>query len=304
MAELETEQTRLEYLLKRRSHVRIFIGLAAFAVLFFLVAAALFVTKTITVNHRYAVLTGIADSTDYESKRTSYIAAIKLCPQRTTAYGKLLEAYEQNGRFDMEESAEFTSLYNSARMLWKEKGGGELAYLAGRMYFGLYTENGEHVSMSARVQRAASYFAGATENSPEDEATAKVAGCYNTICQYYKQYILASSDKRELTDEAVASLFEQARSALDAIQSGTEYDRLNLASAICNLIYDQRTEFARVSLGRGEEALALLSDAFNLAENTNVSRSESVSLKNMIIGNKDAYIDGTRYAFTEKENNQ
>lgn len=288
----------LALLLKRRAHVRTFIGLAVATLLCFLASAALLIVKTVTVNNRYSVLTGAADSTPYESRKAMYIEAIKLCPQRSAAYDKLLDAYEKNGRFDMEESAEFTSLYNKAKDLWSEDGGGELAYHAGRMYLALYTENGEPVSMSSRVQRAASYFAGSVNNPPEDVGTAKVASCYNAICQYYSKYILASSNKLELSDADVAALFQNAREALAAIQDGSEYDTLNLAAAICNLLFDQRSEFARVAPGRGEETVILLRMAIQAADQTEVSKPELTAAREQILKNQDEFIAAVSHAFS------
>ena len=276
-----------------------FFVLAVAALLCFLASAALLIVKTVTVNNRYSVLTGAADSTPYESRKAMYIEAIKLCPQRTAAYDKLLDAYEKNGRFDTEESAEFTSLYNKAKDLWSEDGGGELAYHAGRMYLALYTENGEPVSMSSRVQRAASYFAGSVNNPPEDAGTAKVASCYNAICLYYSKYILASSNKLELSDTDVAALFQGEREALDAIQDGSEYDKLNLAAAICNLLFDQRTEFARVSASRGEEAVNLLQMAIQIAKQTEVSRPELTAAREQILANENDFVSAVSYAFSQ-----
>ena len=243
---------------------------------------------------------GVADSTSYDDKKASYIEAIRLCPQRTDAYIKLLSAYEQNGIYDKTESSEFTALYNGAKDLWKEKGGGELTYLAGRLYFGLYTEDGSQVSMSSRVQRAASYFDCCMENPPQDPGEAKTAKCYYVISVYYKDYILANSTKKELTDETVQNLMNAAKEALE-VTSGSEFDRLNCASAICNLLYDQRTEFARVSSEREGEISSILQRAFQVAEETVVSRPESVEIKNTIISNKEEYMAAIEHAFESQK---
>lgn len=256
--------------------------------------------KNYEIDRRYKILIGVADSTSYEEKKTSYIEAIHLCPQRTDAYIRLLNAYEQNGIFDKTESAEFTALYNGAKDLGKEKGGGELTYLAGRLYFGLYTEDGKQVSMSSRVQRAASYFDSCMENLPGDHGVAKTAECYFMISVYYKDYILANSSKKELNDETVQKLLNAAKEALE-IKTGSEFDRLNCASAICNLLYDQRSEFARVSSDREEEIVLVLQKSFQVAEETVVSRPESVEIKNAIIANQEEYEAAIVHAFDNQK---
>lgn len=273
------------------------------AALCFIAAGVITFLKYYEIDRQYKILIGVADSTSYEEKKASYIEAIHLCPQRTDAYIKLLNAYEQSGVYDKDESAEFTALYNGAKDLWKEKGGGELTYLAGRLYFGLYTEDSKPVSMSSRVQRAASYFDCCMENLPKDQGEAKTAQCYFMISVYYKDYILANSSKKELTDDAVQKLLNAAKEALE-IKSGSEFDRLNCAGAICNLLYDQRTEFARVSTSREEEITSILQRSFQVAEETVVSRPESIEIKNAITANQEEYMAAIKHAFeAQKQDN-
>ena len=268
---------------------------------------------------QYEKLIGVADSTDYHEKVSAYVAGVKLVPKDPRAYIKLLEAYEQNGVFDLEQSGELTALYNQYSKEIKPEETGDLNYKAGRMYFNLYTENGEAVSMSARVQKSASFFDACTQNPPSDKSAADVAVCYSTICNYYKNYILKSSDTKEVTAETtsmrsfsvillserhtrrtsltISTLFSAANKAIEAVQSTGEYDQLLLYSSICNFLYDQRTQIATVYGDRLDEVVALLDKVDTLTRNLAVGKPESIAIQNKIIDNIDDYKTAIMVAF-------
>ena len=165
------------------------------------------------------------------------------------------------------------------------------------MYFNLYTENGEAVSMSARVQKSASFFDACTQNPPSDKSAADVAVCYSTICNYYKNYILKSSDTKEVTAETISTLFSAANKAIEAVQSTGEYDQLLLYSSICNFLYDQRTQIATVYGDRLDEVVALLDKVDTLTRNLAVGKPESIAIQNKIIDNIDDYKTAIMVAF-------
>ncbi len=293
MAVDQVQQTQnvtvLGYLLKRRKQIRIFIFLVSLAVFFFLLFAAGEIYKQVTIMREYEVYIGIADSTEYDAKIQSYISGIKLLPSDPQAYIKLLETYEKNGVFDQEQSGEFTAYYNQYSGKIKAKNTGDLNYKAGRMYFNLYTEQGEQVSMSARVQKSASYFEACVENPPKDPVEADVAACYNTICNYYKNYILKSSDNREITEETISSLMNAANNAINAVKNSGEYDQLLLYSSVCNFLYDQRAAIAKAYAGRRDEVTGLLDQIKSLTEEITVAKEESSKVQKMILDNIDDY---------------
>lgn len=289
--------TVMAYVLKRKKQVRVFIALAAITALLFLGFGAGLIYKQITTMRQYEKLIGVADSTDYHEKVSAYVAGVKLVPKDPRAYIKLLEAYEQNGVFDLEQSGEFTALYNQYSKEIKPEETGDLNYKAGRMYFNLYTENGEAVSMSARVQKSASFFDACTQNPPSDKSAADVAVCYSTICNYYKNYILKSSDTKEVTAETISTLFSAANKAIEAVQSTGEYDQLLLYSSICNFLYDQRTQIATVYGDRLDEVVALLDKVETLTRNLAVGKPESIAIQNKIIDNIDDYKTAIMVAF-------
>lgn len=289
--------TVMAYVLKRKKQVRVFIALAAITVLLFLGFGAGLIYKQVTTMRQYEKLIGVADSTDYHEKVSAYVAGVKLVPKDPRAYIKLLEAYEQNGVFDLEQSGEFTALYNQYSKEIKPEETGDLNYKAGRMYFNLYTENGEAVSMSARVQKSASFFDACTQNPPSDKSAADVAVCYSTICNYYKNYILKSSDTKEVTAETISTLFSAANKAIEAVQSTGEYDQLLLYSSICNFLYDQRTQIATVYGDRLDEVVALLDKVDTLTRNLAVGKPESIAIQNKIIDNIDDYKTAIMVAF-------
>lgn len=289
--------TVMAYILKRKKQIRVFIILSAMTVLLFLGFGAGLIYKNITTTRQYEQYIGVADSTEYSAKVSAYVSGIKLIPKDPRAYIKLLEAYEQNGVFDIEQSGEFTALYNQYSKEIKPEETGDLNYKAGRMYFNLYTENGEPVSMSARVQKSASFFDACTKNPPSDKSAADVAVCYSTICNYYKNYILKSSDTKEITAETISSLLSAANKAIEAVQNNGEYDQLLLYSSVCNFLYDQRIEIATVYRDKLDEIIALLDKVETLTKDLAVVKPESITIQNKILGNIDDYRTAIMVAF-------
>lgn len=289
--------TMIAYLLKRRRQVRRFVFLAVLTVCFFFGAAGGKAYKQIKIMEQYERLIGVADSTEYEDKVQSYITGIKLLPSDPRAYIKLLDAYEQNGVFDLEQSGEFTAVYNQFSGKIKAKKTGDLNYKAGRMYFNLYTENGDPVSMSARVQKSASYFESCVENAPNDQTDAEIASCYNTICNYYKNYILKSSDTKEITMETISTLLNAADRAMTAIQSSGEYDQLLMYAAICNVLYDQRNEIAAANGEVLDQILNLLDLVEQRTKKLSVAKEKSSKVQRMILDNLDEYRTAILIAF-------
>lgn len=289
--------TVMAYVLKRKKQIRVFIAMSVLTALLFLGFGAGLVYKYVTTTRQYEKYISVADSTEYSAKVSSYISGIKLVPKDPRAYIKLLEAYEQNGVFDLEQSGEFTSLYNQYSKEIKPEETGDLNYKAGRMYFNLYTENGEQVSMSTRVQKSASFFDACTQNPPSDKSSAEVAVCYATICNYYKNYILKSSETKEITAETIDSLLNAANKAIEAVQSNGEYDQLLLYSSICNFLYDQRLEIAAVYGDKIENIIALLDKVESLAGSVTVTKPESTAIQQKILDNIESYRTAIMVAF-------
>lgn len=289
--------TVMAYILKRRKQIKVFLALSVVTVLLFVSFAAGMIYKQITTMQQYERFINVADSTEYSEKISAYISGIKLMPKDPRAYIKLLEAYEQNGVFDVEQSGEFTALYNQYSKEINSEETGDLNYKAGRMYFNLYTENGEAVSMSARVQKSASFFEACTQNPPTDEIAAEVATCYATICKYYKSYILKSSETKEVTEETISALLSAANNAIDAVQNSGEYDQLLLYSSICNFLYDQRAEIAAVYGDKRAEIMEILDKVESLAKGISVGKPESVTVQNKILENIEDYKTAIMVAF-------
>ncbi len=283
------EQTRLTYLRKRRRQVRFYYTLLFAAALCIAGAVGVLFYKNTQINNRYAVLVGTTDSTPYQERVDRFKEAIRLCPQRPAAYIRLLEAYESEGNFDLAQSAEFTALYNGAKNLGQEKGSGELTYLAGRMYFVLYTENGEAAGMSTRVTKAASYFQACTQNPPDDQNKAMLASCYHLICRYYKDFIFSSAETKELTQADIQEILQAADNVLNSLSGATDHDKLMFAAALCNFIFDQRQQLAKAAPDKSQSILSILDRAYELAESTNVSRPDSVYVKTQTLENKEKY---------------
>lgn len=293
------DNAMLDYLRKRRRQMRLFITLVSLSAFCVLSAAGLLIWREAAINRRYALLCGVSESTDYDQRRAAYVEAVKLRPQRPLAYERLLSAYESEGVFDLAQSAEFTALYNSAKDLGKEEGAGEMTYLAGRMYLVLYTENGEQTGMSTKVRKAASYFSDSAENPPGDPQKAAVARCYDLLCRFYKDFILAGTGVRELTEQNVDDLLTSADEAMDALENSEDHDRLMFAAAICNVLFDQRHELAKAAPGKGEQALSLMERAYAMTGQTEVTKEVSVNVKAQIEANRESFLAAVADAFKE-----
>lgn len=230
----------------------------------------------------------------------SYKQAIEIYPERTVAYSKILETYENEGKFAKEQSDEFLALYNAN----KEKldttsvNVAELNYKIGMMYFNYYTDNGSSSSFSNRVQKAYPFFA---ENFNNKQISVnfnekRLSDCYYQICSFYKSYILSSAKVEEASKEKYESLLKTIKSTLRDVKNSGAYDQLTLYNGVFMLLYDQRASMASVNVDQNT-VLSLLEEVYSGAKSVSVQKEQSKKLKQEIVDNYTTYNEAikTRY---------
>ena len=174
-------------------------------------------------NNNYDSLVSVVSSTSYEDKINSYKQAIEIYPSDATAYIRMLEAYENEGKFGKTENDEFLALFNAHKADFDSSNidYAELNYKIGMMYFNYYTDEDGSYSFSNRVQKAYPFFEVNFENkeiSP-DFKHKELSDCYYQICYFYRTYILNSVTIEEASKESYDNLFETINSTLTSVEN-------------------------------------------------------------------------------------
>lgn len=276
------------YKKKQKRKLGLFIACAALAVV---MCASGFICRAQSVRinrNTYDALISPSSATSLEDKIDSYKKAIEIYPYDTEGYIKILEAYEDEGKFGKNENDEFLALYNANKDGFdtSDKEYAELNYKIGMMYFNYYSDDGKY-EFSNRVQKAYSFFAAnyENENISKDFTAKNISDCYYQICSFYKKYILRSSTIEEASKEDYESLLETIRSTLNDINDASPYDKLSLYNGVFMLLYDQRTGMAQVNVEKGE-VLDLFDEVYNGAKGlSTLQKEQTQKLRDEIIDN-------------------
>lgn len=104
-------------------------------------------------NGDYEVLVSTSTASSLDEKISNYKKAIDIYPMRTDAYFKMIEAYEDEGKFGKNENDTFLAVYNAHKDEFDNttKEVAELNYKIGMMYFNYYTEEDGSYSFSTRT---------------------------------------------------------------------------------------------------------------------------------------------------------
>ena len=243
-------------------------------------------------NSNYENLVSPSSATSLVDKINSYKKAIAIYPNRTDGYLRMLEAYEDEGKFGKEENDEFLALYNANKDKFdiSSVAYAELNYKIGMMYFNYYSNENGSYEFSNRVQKAYSFFAANYENSNISSSFKEksISDCYYQICFFYKKYILNSATVEEASKENYETLFETLRSALNDISSASPYDQLTLYNGIFMLLYDQQGKMVQVNVDK-DEVLDLLDIVYNSAKALTVQKDQSKKLQEEIKNNYEIY---------------
>lgn len=254
-------------------------------------------------NSNYDVLVSTSAASSLEDKISNYKKAIEIYPNRTDAYLRMLEAYEDEGKFSKTENDEFLALYNANKDAFDSANNdvAELNYKIGMMYFNYYTDENGSYSFSTRVQKAYSFFADNYNNaSTSNFADKKMSDCYYQICSFYKKYILSSATVEEASKENYENLFNTIKGAMDSVKDAGAYDQLSIFNGTFMLLYDQRNSMAQVNVDKNE-ALSLLYNVYNSASSLTVQKEQSKKLQQEIIDNYDKYKIAIERAYTNVE---
>ena len=243
-------------------------------------------------NNNYETLISQSAATSLENKISSYKKAIAIYPDRIDGYMKMIEAYEDDGKFGKTENDEFLALYNANKdsLNVTSKEYAELNYKIGMMYFNYYSNDDGSYEFSTRVQKAYSFFAVNYENkdiSSQFEYK-RISDCYYQICSFYKQYILNSATVEEASKENYETLLNDINVALEDVQDASPYDQLTLYNGTFMLLYDQNVSMAQVNVSE-TDVLGLMDTVFDAAKKLSVQKEQSKKVQEEIIDNYESY---------------
>lgn len=251
-------------------------------------------------NNTYESLITVMASTALNEKIESYKQAIAIYPYDTRAYMKILEAYENEGKFGKAENDQFLALYNANKDGFDDTSVevAELNYKIGMMYFNYYTNNDGSHSFSNRVQKAYPFFAANYENQriPASFAEKSLSDCYYQICSFYKKYILSSATVEEASRDSYQTLLNTITNALENVKGAGAYDQLTLYNGTFMLLYDQRTSMVSVNVDKAT-VLDLMKTVYNSAQSLSVQKEQSKKLRQEIVDNYATYREAINRAY-------
>lgn len=293
-----------DYKKKQKRKVRLFAG-ATILTLIFLTSGIICNRFAVKINsNNYDNLVSVSTSSSLDKKTESYKAAIDIYPYRIDAYLKLLEAYEDEGKFGKAENDEFLALYNKGKDGFdaSSREYAELNYKIGMMYFNYYTDEDGSYSLSNRIQKAYSFFELNYQNediSP-DFKSKNMSDCYYQICYFYKKYILSSATVEEASKSDYENLFTTINDTLEKVREESPYDQLSLYNTVFMLMYDQRSNMMQVNVDQ-ESILQMVDNVYSEAKGLAVKKEQSQKLQNEIVRNYDSYREAIIRAYSNAE---
>lgn len=294
-----------DYRKKQKRKLGVFLGAILLSIAMLIAGFALGAAAEKINNDDYESLIGVESSTPYETKVDGYKRAIAIYPGDLRAYTKLLEAYEDNGRFSAEESVEFLNLYNKNRSLFDADSPDvcELRYKIGTMYFNYYTEADGSYSDGARAKLAFPFFE-ANFNSSADYEHKTISDCFYWVGYFYHTYLLDSDAGKLNVDEADKSnyeqLFTEIGDRIDSIQEEGPYNKLTLYNVVFNMLYAERKNMAQLSVSE-TQVLNLFDDVYRRAMALNPNKSQAQALRSEMDTNYSGYRTAIETAYTMQE---
>lgn len=281
-----------DYKRKQRRKLGAFITSIALCVIGLISGFACKTAATNLNNSTYEALVSVMDSTSLDEKIDSYKEAIGIYPNETEAYLKMLEAYENEGKFSKSENDEFLALYNANKEGFDTTTVevAELNYKTGMMYFNYYTDEDGNYSFGERVQKAYSFFSSNYENKENVVAFEQqsLSDCYYQICSFYKKYVLASATVEEASKEDYEALFAIINEALEDVETEGAYDKLTLYNGTFMFLYDQRASMVSVNVEQST-VTDMLKNVYEKANSLTVQKEQSKKLQKEITDNYKKY---------------
>lgn len=280
----------------REFHLSLGVG-----IVFLMICVGAMAASNLLRTNAYNSFISISPSTQMQTKRNTYLRAIRLSPEKPDAYLLLLDAYNEDGAFSKEESEEFLSIYNSNHSSLNPRAEEyeELHYKAGFLYI-----NGYDGSTPTRLRMALPFLEEAREGGGENGPHALAVQCYCRIGAYYRDYIWdASSSVREVSPTEMTALMEDIQQTLAAFETDTSaeavFNRLGFCEAVCNLLYDQRDILA-ATVPR-ETVEAVLNQVYaELPEMQLLQKEQTKTLLQSLLDNEDTYRSMVERAYERK----
>lgn len=268
---------------KQKRKLNIFIISLVLSIVF--LAVGLF--SNFMVGHQYDNMISVSGS--YDDKINSYYDAINVDPNNTRAYMKILDAYEENGRFALEESQKFMAAYNNADFDQSTQEYTDLIYKLGLTYFYLYTGDD---SFRSRIQAAGPYFEQIV-NGDKTYENYLTAQNYYTMYSFYSKFILKSS-KNDIQKEDYDALLISFNNCLNNLEDyeGTDasFVKLTIFQEIFNFLNSNSRSLATCKV-EIETVLNLLDIVRDKAYDLAPTAEESINLRNTILDSYDDYKD-------------
>lgn len=286
------------YKKKQKTKLAVFITAVSLSVLLFIAGIICSKASVYMNNSNYDSLITISTGTSLEGKIASYKEAIEIYPERSEAYLKMLEAYQDEGLFGKAQNDEFLAVYNSNREYLDstDPAVAELNYRIGMLYFNYYVENDfGDISFSTRVQKAYPFFA-ENYNSGINFDSKTMSDCYYRVCSFYKKYILNTTTVEEASGEDYSELLSVIESTTGTVASAGAYDQLTFYNSVFLLLYDQRTGMAQVNVDM-QRILDLYDVIYSRTSELVVQKEQSKKLQNEITDNYEDYRSAIERAF-------
>lgn len=293
---------------KQKRRLGLFLAATILSVVMLISGFACNFAATQVNNSNYNDLISTSSATSLNEKIDRYKQAIGIYPNDTQAYIKILEAYEDEGQFDKEESKDFLALYNENQSGFDKTAVGyaELNYRAGTMYFSFFTNNGE-VSISEQVKKAEGFFTANYENeliSPE--FTEKdLSDCYYQICTFYRKYLLtgSGSTRKEPSRNDYDELLEVIEASLNDVDGAGAYDQLALYVGVFRLLSNQDVRGQLASLNVDEtKVLDIFEEVYDRANSLTVLREQSKEMQQEIVEHYPEKREAIERAYNNKSN--
>lgn len=294
-----------DYRKKQKRKLFSFIATLAMSVVLLISGVIMKTAANKISSSNYENLIGIADSTPYTSKVKSFKEAINIYPDDLRAYTRLLEAYEDNGKFGAAESSEFLVLYNknADKMDMTTEEACELRYKIGTMYFNYYTEGNGAFSMGARAKQAYRFFE-ENYNSGIDYEHKTISDCFYWVCYFYNNYLLDSTNGKLNVDEATKSdyekLFNEINNRISSIREEGPYNKLALYNTVFFTLFDRRNEMAQLGVNE-TDVLNLFDDVYRRSMDLNPNKLQARELKSEIASSYNTCREAITSAFTAQE---
>lgn len=298
------DELDVSYRAKQKKKLKLFVGAAAASIVMFVSGITFNLLSVSENNKNYDKKVNISTSTNYDEKVKSYKEAIDLYPYRYEAYIKMLEAYTDNNLFGSKESIEFMGYYNAAfsdsdsdNFKLSDDGCIEMNYLAGITYLYMYDIDNENVSMKDRALKAYPFFQAVIDSGNSDYENYKLVESYYIICEFYKKYIVNTTNTKEPTYEVYSKLLDSLEICLENLDKDNNNDnenmpyiKLTVYDAVSMLINNQRKGFAATGVDY-EEVIELLNDIYINTSELPVTQEKSIAKQELILENVEIYIE-------------